>query len=418
MKIIILSINYWPEVTGIGAFTTYRAEYLAAAGHQVEVCTTFPYYPEWKVPQKYSGRLALKEELNGVRILRSYAYIPNSVTPLKRIFHEASFIIGSTIRAVTRKRPDVMLVVSPPLGLAMTAILLSRLWRIPYVFDVEDLQPDSAADLRMLPGSVVKLLYKVEKAAYRHARLVTTLTPGMRNKIIDKGIAEEKVELLEPRMDDSLMDLRLEEGSAFRRRYDLGEKFLVTHSGNMGVKQGLDVVLNAAALNRDDDSMLFLLVGDGADSERIKRRAAELDLWNVRFLPLLDQADFRGLMAASGICLVTQKQSVSEIAFPSKIVTYLAAGRPIVASVNPDSEVARITRESGAGRVVEAENPVSLLQAIRELRSEDLRKPSENAHKYASQRWSPVRVMGHLERSLEAAAGLAINSLVQEGAGK
>jgi colanic acid biosynthesis glycosyl transferase WcaI len=415
MRVLILSVNYWPEVTGIGAVTTYRAEYLAGAGHEVEVCTTFPYYPDWKVPPEYSGKPGLKEKRNGVRIVRSYAYIPNPVTPLKRILFEASFIVGVTLRALLHKRPDVLLVVSPPLGLAATAILLSRIWSIPYVFDVEDLQPDSASDLGMLPKWAVKLLYKVENAAYRHARLVTTLTPSMRQKIIAKGIAEDKVQLLEPRMDDSLLDLLPEEGDAFRRRHDLGEKFLATHSGNMGVKQGLDVILDAAALNRADDSMLFLCVGNGADCERIKRRAAELDLGNVRFLPLLDEKDFRGLMAASNVCLVTQQQSVSEVAFPSKIVTYLAAGRPIIASVNPESEVARITRESGAGRVVQAENPRALLEAVRTLRNIDLRKAGENARAYACMRWSSERVLGHLERSLTAAAGSQMSSLAWKG---
>jgi colanic acid biosynthesis glycosyl transferase WcaI len=415
VRILILSINYWPEVTGIGAFTTYRAEYLAATGHEVEVCTTFPYYPNWKVPPEYSGKLGLKEKRNGVSIVRSYSYIPTRVTALKRILFEASFIIGVTLRALLRKRPDVLLVVSPPLGLAATAILLSRLWSIPYVFDVEDLQPDSASDLGMLPKWAVKLLYKVENAAYRHARLVTTLTPSMRQKIIAKGFREDHVELLEPRMDDSLIDLPPEEGIAFRQRYNLGEKFLATHSGNMGVKQGLDVILDAAALNRADDSMLFLCVGNGSDCERIKRRAAELDLGNVRFLPLLDETDFRGLMAASNVCLVTQQRSVSEIFFPSKIVTYLAAGRPMIASVNPECEVARMTRESGAGRVVEAENPRALLEAVCELRNADLRKAGENARAYACMRWSSGRVLEHLERSLTAAAGSPMSSLAWKG---
>jgi colanic acid biosynthesis glycosyl transferase WcaI len=314
-----------------------------------------------------------------------------------------------------RKRPDVLLVVSPPLGLTATAILLSRLWSIPYVYDVEDLQPDSASDLGMLPKWAVKLLYQVENAAYRHARLVSTLTSSMRQKIIDKGFREDQVQLFEPRMDDSLIDLQPEDGNEFRRRYDLGEKFLVTHSGNMGVKQGLDVVLDAAALNRADDSLLFLCVGNGSDCERIKRRAAELDLGNVRFLPLLDAGDFRGLMSASNVCLVTQQQSVSEVAFPSKIVTYLAAGRPIVASVNPECEVARIARESEAGQVVEAENPRALLEAIRTLRSTDLRKAGENARAYACMRWSSERVLGHLERSLTTAAGCQVSSLAWKG---
>jgi colanic acid biosynthesis glycosyl transferase WcaI len=415
VKILILSINYWPEVAGIGAFTTYRAEYLASAGHDVEVCTAFPYYPEWRIPNQYSGRMALTEERNGVRIVRSYIYVPSRVTSLKRILHEGSFIISSAIRALARKRPDVLLVVSPPLGLAVPAILLSRLRRIPFVFDVEDLQPDSASDLGMLPTWAIRILYRLEKAAYRNARLVTTLTPGMRKKIIDKGIAEEKVELLEPRMDDSFLNLRAGEGDAFRRRYDLGERFLVTHSGNMGVKQGLDVVLDAAALNRGDESILFLLVGNGADCERIQGRATDLDLKNVRFLPLLDEADFRGLLAASGVCLVTQQKAVSEIAFPSKIVTYLGAGRPIVASVNLNSEVARITQESGAGSIVEAGNPEALLAAIRELKVKDLYKLGENARTYASQRWPSVRVLEHLERSLRAVAGSAISSMIKEG---
>jgi colanic acid biosynthesis glycosyl transferase WcaI len=415
MKVLILSINYWPEVTGIGAFTTYRAEYLAAAGHDVEVCTTFPYYPEWKVPQSYAGRLAASEERNGVRILRSYAYIPNPATSLKRVLHEATFIASSMAVALARKRPDLLLVVSPPLGLAVNAILLSRLWRIPYVFDVEDMQPDSAAELGMLPSWALGFLYKVEKAAYSHAALVTTLTRGMRNRIVEKGIPTEKVALLEARADDSLLDIEAREGGAFRQRYGLENKFLATHSGNMGVKQGLDVIVDAAALNRSDDSMQFLLVGDGAECGRIQRRVAELELRNVRFLPLLDAAEFRGLLAASDICLLTQQKSVSDIVFPSKIVTYLAAGRPVIASVNPNCEIAETVRESGAGRVVAPEDGAALLAAIKEFRGADLEKYHQKAQEYASRRWSSARVLVQLERSLVSAASSLTNSLAQEG---
>lgn len=416
MRILILSINYWPEVTGIGAFTTYRAEHLAAAGHDVEICTTFPYYPEWKVPEAYRHRVTLSEERKRVRILRSYAYIPGRVTALRRIIHEGSFVLSSLIRAGFRKRPDVLLLVSPPLGLAVPAIILSRMWRIPYVFDVEDLQPDSAADLSMLPAWAVKLLYRLEKSAYRNAALVTTLTRSMKHRIVEKGIPERKVELIEPRMDESLSELSPEAKTAFRQRYSLGDKFLVAYSGNMGVKQGLNVVLKAAALNRSDDSLLFLLVGSGADCERLRRQASDLNLSNVRFLPLLDEHDFRGLLAASDVCLVTQQKSISEVAFPSKIVTYLAAARPIIASVNPESEVAQVTRESGAGTVVEAEDAEALLAAIRELRENDLASLGRNGLKYARQRWSADRVLGHLELSLATVAASERTPVPQEGA--
>lgn len=415
MRILILSINYWPEVTGIGAFTTYRAEHLASAGHKVEVCTTFPYYPNWRVPLQYAGKIGLTEERNRVVIVRCRSYIPNPVTPIKRILHEASFVAGVFLRGLLRQRPDLMLVVSPPLGLTAPAILLSRFWGVPYVYDVEDLQPDSAADLKMLPRWAVRFLYKIEQMAYRHARLVTTLTPSMRQRLISKGLAEDKVELLEPRMDESLTTFLPEEEDVFRRKYSLGDEFLVTHSGNMGVKQGLDVVLDAALLSRADTTTLFLCVGDGVECDRIKRRAAELKLGNLRFLPVLDENDFRGLMAASGICLVTQQHSVAEIAFPSKMVTYFAAGRPVVASVNPNCEVARVIRESGAGRVVAAEDPQALLKAIDELRGEGLLKAGENAREYACARWSSARVLSELERCLAAAAESGERALVSEG---
>src|SRR6185312_7557968 len=313
-------------------------------------------------------------------------------------------------------RPDVLVAVSPPLGLAVPAMLLSRMWRIPYVFDVEDLQPDSAADLGMLPSWAVKLLYRLESGAYRNAGLVTTLTPAMKRKIVGKGIAKEMVALVEPRMDDSLAGLSSDEGDAFRRRFQIGDKFLVTYSGNMGVKQGLDVVVDTAALSRSDDSMLFLLVGSGADRHRIESRASQLDLRNIRFLPLLDETDFRGLIAASDICLVTQQRSVSEVAFPSKIVTYLAAGRPIVASVNPDSEVAQVAQESGAGRVATAEDAEAMLAAIQELRKIDLRTLGENGRRYAAGRWNSDRVLSHLEASLSTVAASHLPPLPSEGA--
>ncbi|MCL5669831.1 MAG: glycosyltransferase, partial [Acidobacteria bacterium] len=173
--------------------------------------------------------------------------------------------------------------------------------------------------------------------------------------------------------------------------------------------------VDAAARLRDDDSMLLLCVGNGAECERIKRRAAEMQLDNLRFLPLLDEADFRGLMAASDVCLVTQQRSVSEIVFPSKIVTYLAAGCPVIASVNPECEVAQILHEAGAGTVVAAEDPTALVVALSALRRSDMRKAGENARKYASERWPSARVLGELERSLASAAGQAMRSLAWKG---
>jgi colanic acid biosynthesis glycosyl transferase WcaI len=403
MRILIFSINYWPEVTGIGAFTTYRAEYLAGAGHEVDVCTAFPYYPEWRVAPEYKGKLWQDEQHKGVNVLRSYTYVPKKVTSRRRILHESSYIVTSLMKALLCKKPDVLLIVSPPLGLALNAVLLSKLWRIPYVFDVEDLQPDSAVEHGMLPEWATKILYKVESAAYRSAALVTTLTTGMRKRIIGKGVAPEKVALIEPRMDDTLANIEVEEGRRFREKHGIQDRFLVTYSGNIGVKQALDVLVEAATLSRDDASILFMIVGDGSDKKRIEQMALDRKLTNVRFLPLLDEADFRGLLSASGVCVVTQRKSASEIAFPSKVVTYLGAGCAVVVSANFDSEIAKTICESGGGVVCAAEDGKALLDSIVQLKASNLEELRRRSREYASRRWSSERVLHNLEQNLKLA---------------
>ena len=228
MRVLALGINYSPDQTGIAPFTTGRCEYLAARGHQVRVCTGFPYYPAWRVRDADRGRLFAREAVNGVTVLRSYAYVPRRVTAARRILHEASFVASASLRALIGPRPDVLFVVSPPLGLALPAVLLSRLWGIPYVFHVADLQPDSALDLGMLPpGLLARALYLVERLAYRRAALVTTLTDAMRRRIVAKGIAEAKVVLASDWADPALFSIPLRGGGeAFRlERRHAGDVF-------------------------------------------------------------------------------------------------------------------------------------------------------------------------------------------------
>lgn len=150
MRILHLGINYWPDETGIAPFATGRCEYLAACGHEVVACSGPPYYPRWRVPDDYRGRLLARQHRAGVTILRSWMYVPRKLTALRRVLHESSFVCSSFLRALCGFRPDLLFVTSPPLGLAASAITLGRLWRVPYVLHVADLQPDAAIDLGML----------------------------------------------------------------------------------------------------------------------------------------------------------------------------------------------------------------------------------------------------------------------------
>jgi len=402
LRILVLSINYWPDETGIAAFNTWRCEYLAAQGHDVTICTGPPYYPKWRVPDGYRRKLVQREVRNGVTILRSWMFVPRVLNTKKRILHEASFLASSFMRALATKKPDVIFAVSPPLGLGLTASALSRLWRVPYIFDVEDLQPDAAVELGMMKkGAVIDLLYRIELHSYMHAALVTTLTEGMRQRIVEKGIDAAKVVLFPARADSSLYTLRERtDGAAFREQFGLLGKFIVSHSGNMGVKQGLEVILEAAAKSREREDIVYLFVGDGAMRPQLEAQAQGLGLRNVRFLPILENELFGEMLAATDLALITQQRVVSDIVFPSKTVTLLSAGCPVIASVNAQSEVAEAVRRSGAGMVLEPEDADVMLAAIQELAGnpQALSRMSHAGRRYAIETWDEHRTLPLMEQ--------------------
>jgi len=404
LRILVLSINYWPDETGIAAFNTWRCEYLASRGHQVTICTGPPYYPEWRVPAQYRGKLFQREVRNGVTILRSWMFVPQTLNTKSRVLHEATFLWSSFIRALAAEKPEIIFAVSPPLGLGMTASTLSRVWRVPYIFDVEDLQPDTAVELGMMTkGAITDFLYKVEWKAYVGAALISTLTEGMRQRIVEKGIDPARVVLFPPRADSSLYTLRDRiDGSAFRERYGLQGKFIVSHSGNMGVKQGLEVILHAADKSREREDIQYVLVGDGAMRVQLEAEAQLRKLHNVLFLRVLPTSEFHEMLVATDIALITQQNAVSNIVFPSKTVTLLSAGCPVIASVNAGSEVARAVLCSGAGLVVNAESADALWSAILELSKcrESLTRMGLQARQFAINFWDERRTLPLMEQQI------------------
>ena len=400
MRILHLGINYWPDETGIAPFVTGRCEYLAACGHEVTACAGPPYYPQWRVPDEYRRRFFSSERRNGVTILRSWMYVPRRLTSMKRILHEGTFVCSSFIRALGRTRPDLLFVNAPPLGLGASAIALSRLWGVPYVLHVDDLQPDAAVDLGMLAeGRFIRALYRLERAAYRNAVLVSTLTEAMRQRIIAKGVPPEKVALFPGWIDPQLFSIVPPQASRSAMRES---PFVVAHFGNMGVKQGLDVIIEAAKISRDESGVVYLLVGDGAARPALETKARELNLPNLRFLPLQPQDRFLELLGQSDVCLVTQQRAVSDIVFPSKVITLLAAARPVIASVGTGSEVARVVAESGAGLTVAPEDPGALADAVKHLRANPAlsAQMGRAGRAYATDHWERETVLKATEKKL------------------
>jgi colanic acid biosynthesis glycosyl transferase WcaI len=188
----------------------------------------------------------------------------------------------------------------------------------------------------------------------------------------------------------------------FKERLGLTDEFLVVHSGNMGVKQGLEVMLHAAQLSQGDKSLHYLLVGDGAVRQALQNKALDMKLDNLRFLPLLSDADFRELLGVTDVSLITQQKCVADIVFPSKVITLMASGRAIVASVSSGSEIARVLNEARAGFVVPAEDSRSLLSAIIALRDDEkLRHDfSRSARRFARQHWNRDTTLANMELQL------------------
>ena len=414
MRILVLTINYWPEQTGISAILTRRCEYLASVGHKVTVCTGMPYYPEWRVHPNYAGKLFSREERNGVTILRSWMWVPNVVTSAKRVLFEASFLASSLLRAVCNRKPELLLVISPPLGLGVSAAILSRMAKIPYVFDVQDLQPDSAADLGMLPRPVLPLLYRLEAMAYRNATLILTVTEGMRQRILAKGISANKVAVVPPPAHSDLFGVgNTVDGHTFRAQKGLQGKFIVAHSGNMGVKQGLNIVLDAAMRLRDQRDIAFLLAGDGAMKSCLEARAAALKLDNLQFLPLQEPTQYLQMLAAIDIALIVQQSTVSDIAFPSKTVTLMSAARPVAAAVSADSEIGRVLCESQGGVVTQPDEASALATTIRELFHDPQKRSVMGAcgRRYAHQHWNEANVLSGFESHMINVMGTSAKAL-------
>jgi len=365
MKILVWGINYAPETAGIGPCNTALCEYLRAAGHEVEMVTTFPYYPAWQKRPEDRGAIWRREVRQGVLVHRCWHYVPARVRWWKRIIHESTFILTSFPRVLTRPRPDLIIAVSPPLLLGPAAWLVSRLRRTRYLFHVQDLQPDAALGVGLLKESLfTRAIYAVEAFAYRHAWRVSGISRGMLAAFSAKGVPAAR-QLYFPN------GIRLEPPpppGAFRHRQSFApDNFLVVYSGNIGVKQRLQVLVQAARLLRND-RICIVICGDGAQRKLIESEAAGLG--NVRMLPLQPQPEYREMLRDCDLAIITQLAGSGQAFFPSKLLNPLAHGRPVLSVADADSEVAIALAEGGCGCNVLPDRPEELAAALERLAGE------------------------------------------------
>ena len=371
MKVAVWSINYAPEAVGIGPHTTALCEALASAGHEAWAVTTFSYYPAWRKVAHDEGKLYRTETIRGVRVLRCWHYVPQRPSAVRRILHEASFVFTSFVRQLFAPAPDVYVVISPPLLLGAAAWVLSRLRRRPFVFHVQDLQPDAARSLGMLPpGMLMKALYALEGLAYRKAAVVSGISQGMLEVFRQKGVAKERT-LFFPNTVALPPEQVIAAGGdgSFRREHGIPEgTLLLVYSGNMGKKQGLDVLLKVAALLPDLDCA-FVLCGDGGEAERLRAEVSALpsETAPVYVLPLQPDEAYRRMLLDADLCVVSEQSGVLACFLPSKLLSILALARPALLLAGEDSEMVRMNRDGGFGLAVPSRRPEEIAAALRKI---------------------------------------------------
>jgi len=366
MRILKISKDYYPDKTGIAVTSTEVAEWFAAKGHDVTVVAALPFYPEWRIREDYKHGQKRSELINKVQVIRTFLYVPKRPNVFSRLLHELSFTLDALKKSLFVKRPDVIIVISPPLFAGLIGIVLKVRFRAKLLVNIKDLVPDAATELNMLRNPLmIRGLLQIEKFVYTHADKIASLGKGVLRRIEQKGVARKKLVYLPDTADPMLVvaDFRPRIDNAFLERNKIFDEFIILHSGNMGVKQGIDVIIRCAYILKEYH-LLFLIVGNGSEKQRMVDLAKSYNLGNVRFLPLQPRDLLADMYHAADINLLTQKKEVVDIVVPSKLISMMAAGSCIIASVAPNSEAASIMFEADCGRVVTPEDPEELSEAI------------------------------------------------------
>lgn len=405
MQVIVWGINYAPEITGISPYNVVLCEHLHREGHGVRMVTSFAYYPAWKKAPEDQGRLYRTDVINGVPVHRCWHYVPARVSSLKRMVHEGTFLLFSFLRLLSLPRPDVYVLVSPPLLLGPAGWLLGLLKGRPFIFHVQDLQPDAAMGLGMLkPSLFTRLLYGIEAFTYRKAARVSGISRGMMRAFERKAVPAGKVVRFPNGVKPAEPGNQPVAGR-FRAKYGFApDEFLVVYGGNLGVKQGLDVLLDAAARLKNP-KIRVVLCGEGARKEHLESRIRTESLSNVSLLPLQFHEKYLELLADTNLSAITEQPGVGHACFPSKLLGIIAAGRPVLTVADDQSELTQTVAEGGFGVTLPPGDSAALAAVIEELATdpERLKRFSQAGSRFLAD-FEFGKVLGDFTRVLKEVA--------------
>jgi colanic acid biosynthesis glycosyl transferase WcaI len=411
VRILIYGLNYSPELTGIGKYTGEMASWLARRGHEVRVVTAPPYYPAWSIREDYRGKLYRTErESNEPVVYRTPLYVPAKPSGLKRMVHLFSFMLGS-LPVMFRQcfwNPDVVFTVEPTFFGAPVALLVARATGAVSWLHVQDYEIDAAFDLGLLPahGPVHALALGLEQGFTRAFCRVSSISHKMVERAEAKGVPSDRVTLFPNWVDiDAVHPQDPAAPNSFRKELGLEGKIVLLYSGNMGAKQGLELLAPLAKSFEENPRVHFLFCGDGAFRPTLESLVGNRP--NVTLLPLQPLARLNDLLNAADIHLLPQRAGAADLVMPSKLTGMLSSGRPVIATADAGTQVARVVQgesaEESCGLVVPAEDPATLHAAVERLIEDSALRAQlgANARRYAVRHLGRQQVLEQFERDIQ-----------------
>jgi len=411
MRILVVGINYAPDLVGVAKYNGELCEGLTSFGHEVRVVTAPPYYPEWRIPRPYRGLYYRSETINGVALTRSPIYVPGTPSGAKRLLHHASFALtslGPVLSTAFRWRPDVIFSVAPSLmSAAIVAWICRRVGAFSWLH-LQDFEVDAAFDLGLLGNRRLREpMIKVERKILRSFDWVSTISPQMVDRLAMKGVDREKIR--EIRNWTDTQQITPDGGDPRFREEHLGlndSHFVALYSGTMSHKQGLELIIDAArSLDSPDSNIRFILCGDGPYKATLQSLAAGLN--NIQFMGLQTGESFAELLKTADVHLVPQKAEAADLVFPSKLGGIFASGRPVIVMTRAGTGLAA---EVGKAAVVVPPGESSgIVTAMRTLSGDPelCRALGREARAIAVSRWDKMEILRRLDGFLSALGGKA-----------
>ncbi len=407
MKLLILT-QYFPPEVGAPQNRLYElALRLRSKGIDISVLTAMPNYPQMVVHKEYKGKCYCKEDMNGLKIHRSWIYVSNSKSIIPRLLNYFSFVFSSLWFGLFKiKKQDVLLVESPPLFLGITAYLLSRAKGAKMIFNVSDLWPESAEKLEIINNkTLLSLATSLEEFCYRKSALITGQTQGIVRNIKSR-FPNKNVYWLKNGVDIKFYDVNKaqSESNAWRKANGYSdEDFILFYGGIIGHAQGLDIILNAAKILEDKPKIKFVMLGSGPEKERLLALKEEIKLNNLEFYDAVPKTKMQEIIMDMNATIVPLKKlDLFKGAIPSKIFENLALKKPIILGLEGEAKELFID-EGNCGLAFEPENKEDLVKQILTLyNNPELSKQlGENGLKYASENFNRDKIAEGLFEELK-----------------